>query len=149
MIMKKLFLFVASVFLSFIGFAQQPCSHACQNKCGGQGCHKEQQAGFTTLSVDQFAKTLYQTNVVLVDVRSDREFASGHLKGAKNVTWGKTFEENVNEAGLPKDKTIAVYCQRGRRSQAASQALVKMGYKVVNLDGGIEAWQKAGKQVVK
>lgn len=147
--MKKLFLFLASVLLSFIGIAQQPAASCGAKNSDDQCCQKEQQDGFTTLSVDPFSKAIRQNDVVLVDVRTAKEFAAGHLKGARNVEWVKAFEENVKAASLPKDKTIAVYCQRGRRSLAATQVLVKMGYKVLNLDGGIDAWQKAGKPVVK
>jgi rhodanese-related sulfurtransferase len=47
-------------------------------------------------------------------------------------------------------KPVLVYCRSGGRSARASKQLEKLGYKVVyDLDGGITAWKKAGKKVVK
>ena len=97
----------------------------------------------------EFAQRIQSKSVVLVDVRTPKEYAEGHLQGATNVTWGDDFEKQWNAAGIKKRFTVAVYCRSGRRSKAAAKELVKMGYNVINLDGGIMAWQKAGKPVVK
>ncbi|MBR1834324.1 MAG: rhodanese-like domain-containing protein [Bacteroidales bacterium] len=107
------------------------------------------QAQIETLPVEAFAKRIASKGVVLVDVRSAKEFADGHLKGATNIVWGDDFERQWNAVGIGKQTTVALYCRGGRRSKAAAEALAKMGYKVVNLDGGIMAWRKAGKPVAK
>jgi rhodanese-related sulfurtransferase len=44
---------------------------------------------------------------------------------------------------------VAVYCHSGRRSKAAAAFLVKQGYNVIELEGGIMARQKVGKPVEK
>ena len=49
---------------------------------------------------------------------------------------------------LPKDKTIAIYCRSGRRSANAAGKLADVGYKCVNLKGGIIAWKEAGMPVI-
>ena len=49
---------------------------------------------------------------------------------------------------LPIDKKIAIYCRSGRRSANAAGRLADIGYKCVNLKGGIIAWKEAGKLVV-
>ena len=87
--------------------------------------------------------------VVLVDVRTPKEYAEGHLKGSTNVAWGNDFESLWKAAGIKQRFTVAVYYRGGRRSKAAAKELVKKGYKVIELEGGITAWQKAGKPVVK
>ena len=49
---------------------------------------------------------------------------------------------------LPIEKKIAVYCRSGRRSANAAGKLADIGYKCVNLKGGIISWKDAGKPVV-
>ena len=105
---------------------------------------------YEDLSADAFLSRLgTEPDAQLVDVRTPKEYAEGHLEGARNVTWGDDFEKQWKAADIKKRFTVAVYCRGGRRSKAAAEALAKMGYKVINLDGGIMAWRKAGKPVVK
>ena len=61
--------------------------------------------------------------------------------------WGDFLEKA--QAALPKDKTIAVYCRSGRRSADAANQLAAVGYRVVNLKGGIMAWSNAKMPVAK
>ena len=103
---------------------------------------------FASIEVAAFADTIKNKNVILVDVRTPQEFAEGHIEGAINVMWGKTFDDNLQRAKLDKTKIIAVYCRSGRRSKMAGDRLIEKGYKVVDLDGGITAWQKEGGTVV-
>ena len=50
----------------------------------------------------------------------------------------------INEALLQKDKPVALYCRSGKRSHAAAELMLKNGFKrIVELDGGIIAWQEA------
>ena len=144
--MKKFILLFASMMpLFFAAHAQQ----TEQGGCKKSGCSQAKQATCETIPVDEFAARIMCKGVVLVDVRSPKEFAEGHLEGATNVAWGNDFEKQWMAAGIKKRFTVAVYCRGGRRSKAAAKELVKMGYKVIDLDGGIMAWQKAGKPVVK
>ena len=79
-------------------------------------------------------------NVILVDVRTSEEYEAGHLENAKNINWyDQDFAEQF--AGISKDEAIYVYCKKGGRSAKAWQLLDSLGYKkVVNLDGGYDAW---------
>jgi len=107
------------------------------------------QQNFENADVDAFAKLANETNVILLDVRTEAEFKEGHLKGAINIDQGQsTFINNVKEA-ISQDKTIAIYCRSGRRSANAASRLGDLGYKCVNLKGGIIAWGKASKPIVK
>ena len=105
---------------------------------------------FTTVDVDEFERIIADTaGVQLLDVRTQQEYDEGHLSGAYIIDVNdSTFMEQV-EAQLVKNKTVAVYCRSGRRSASAARQLVKAGYKVINLDGGILSWQKQGKTVMK
>ena len=106
------------------------------------------QGNFENTDVEGFAVLVADTNVVVLDVRTAAEFAEGHIQGAILIDQGQTdFVEKVKTA-LPIDKKIAIYCRSGRRSANAAGRLGDVGYKCVNLKGGITAWKEAGKPVV-
>lgn len=72
--------------------------------------------------------------VLLVDLRSREEYGRGHLKGARNIPYeelGDRYEE------LPKDRLLVCYCSRGAQSMRACGRLCHMGYRTVNLAGGV------------
>lgn len=131
----------------FAAEAQQADHKCCQQK--GSCCQQAKTEKCKTMAVEEFSQRMTSKSVVLVDVRTPKEFAEGHLQGATNVTWGNEFEKQWNAAGIKKRFTVAVYCRSGRRSKAAAEFLVKQGYNVIELEGGIMAWQKAGKPVEK
>ena len=108
--------------------------------CGQQNYENEDVQGFVALVAD--------TNVVVLDVRTVAEFTEGHIEGAINIDQSQNnFVEKARTA-LPSEKTIAVYCRSGRRSANAAGKLADIGYKCVNLKGGIIAWKEAGKPVI-
>jgi rhodanese-related sulfurtransferase len=88
-------------------------------------------------------------NVVILDVRKADEFAEGHIKGAILIDQFQSDFVEQAKAKLPKDKTIAIYCRSGRRSANAAGKLADVGYKCVNLKGGILAWKEANMPVTK
>ena len=91
-----------------------------------------------TLGVEEFAKVVEQTDV--------KEYAEGHLAGAENIdVKDSLFADHIK--GI--EGKVAVYCRGGRRSLKAAEMLTKQGCTVYNLDGGILAWQKAGKTIVQ
>ena len=81
-------------------------------------------------------------NVVLIDVRTPEEFASGHVPGARNVPLDG-LATRLDEVG-PIGAQVYVIYQSGRRSLAASQQLAASGRKPVNVLGGTSAWKAAG-----
>lgn len=87
------------------------------------------------------------TELTVIDVRTPAEFAAGHLDGAVNMdVEGGQFSAMI--ADLPKDAAFMVYCQSGRRSALAAQAMVDAGFTEVYDLGGIADWQAAGLPVV-
>ena len=96
-----------------------------------------------------FASLVADTSVVVLDVRTAGEFAEGHIERAINVDYYRADFVEQAKAVLPTDKTIAIYCRSGRRSAYAAEKLALDGYKLVNLKGGIIAWQAAGKPVLR
>ncbi len=106
------------------------------------------QQNFENTDVQGFAELIADTNVVVLDVRTTAEYAEGHIKGAVLIDQEQSdFVEKAKNA-LPIDKIIAVYCRSGRRSANAAGKLSDVGYKCVNLKGGILAWKEAGMPIV-
>ena len=104
---------------------------------------------FANMEVKEVAELRAVSNVVILDVRKADEFAEGHIKGADLIDpFQSDFVEQA-KAKLPIDKTIAIYCRSGRRSANAAGKLADVGYKCVNLKGGILAWKEANLPVVK
>lgn len=98
---------------------------------------------FENVEVAAFAELIADSNVVILDVRKADEFAEGHIKGAILIDQFQSDFVEQAQAKLPKGKTIAIYCRSGRRSANAAGKLADIGYKCVNLRGGILAWKKA------
>lgn len=91
------------------------------------------------------AQSLIQNNkVVVLDVRTPKEFDDGHLKGAQLENfYSESFAQNLE--AYDKDADYLVYCASGGRSGKAVKQMQELGFRsAVNLDGGYEAWQKAG-----
>src|ERR1700740_2865444 len=84
---------------------------------------------------------------LIVDVREEEEFFTGHIKGAKNVSrW--LLEEVVTEIAPARSSPILVYCAAGNRGALAAGSLQKMGYQnVFSLKGGLSGWLEAGGMV--
>ena len=108
--------------------------------CGcGNGQNK---SAVNTVGVNEFAEIMRRNDVRLIDVRTPNEYAEGHLFGAENIdVKDSLFAERIKGIG----GEVAVYCRGGRRSLKAAEMLAKQCGTVYNLDGGILAWQKAGK----
>ncbi|MCR4765454.1 MAG: rhodanese-like domain-containing protein [Bacteroidaceae bacterium] len=104
--------------------------------------------GVSVIPVDEFAQYIAEPNVQLLDVRTPEEFEAGHIDGAIMIDYKTDPEGFVQkaEAQLKKDHPVALYCRSGRRSHAAAELLAKAGFQqIVELQGGIMAWQQAGK----
>jgi rhodanese-related sulfurtransferase len=109
-------------------------------------CSNGNAEGYKNMSVasaDSLLKA--DTNVVILDVRTPDEFTSetGHLKNAKLIPVDQ-LESRIGELNAYKNKTVVTYCRSGRRSAQASDMLAKKGFNVVNVEGGITAWNESG-----
>ena len=105
------------------------------------------QQNFENADVQTFSQLIEEPNVVVLDVRTADEYAEGHIVGAINIDQGQDDFLSKAKAALPASVTIAVYCRSGRRSANAAGKLAGAGYKCVNLQGGIVAWQDANMPV--
>jgi rhodanese-related sulfurtransferase len=95
-----------------------------------------------------FEKAIEDSTVQLLDVRTMAEYNRGHIKNALQANWNNQTEFANRATHLNKEKPVYVYCQAGGRSAAAAQWLRQQGFSnVVDLQGGLIAWQKAKKNV--
>ena len=81
-----------------------------------------------------------QTALIL-DVREQFEWDAGHIDGALHIPMNE-IPGRLDE--IPKEHKVIVVCHLGQRSAHVAQFLGQQGYKVENLDGGLEAWSAAG-----
>lgn len=82
------------------------------------------------------------TKPLLVDVREINEFRDVRVEGAALLPMS-SFAERHTE--LPNDRPLLVICAGGTRSAAATAFLLRGGWTdVVNVEGGITAWQRLG-----
>ena len=88
------------------------------------------------------AKTLMdsETDYIILDVRTDEEFASGHIEGAILIP-DYEIGEKAESMLTDKDQLILVYCRSGRRSKIAADELAALGYTNVKEFGGIIDWE--------
>lgn len=98
----------------------------------------------TSVPATEFENIIKGDSVQILDVRTPLEYAEGHIAGALNINVQSDDFQQVAEKELSKDSTILVYCRSGRRSMNAAEILTKLGYKVINLKGGIIEWREDG-----
>ncbi len=92
-----------------------------------------------------FHQILNQTkNPQIIDIRTPREYAAGHLKGAILINfYDPHFVQNIEKAGLDKYRPVFIYCRSGHRSADAIATFKKLGFKhIVNMVYGINEWNR-------
>ncbi len=83
---------------------------------------------------------------VLLDVRNADEWEAGHAPGARWVPLGDLDSARFQ---LPMNRQIVCVCRSGQRSARATAELIQMGFKAVNMAGGMKAWAAQGLPVVR
>ena len=101
------------------------------------------------VDVDQFEKLWQNKTNVVLDVRTQKEFAAGHIPGALNLDVNlPDFGEKVS--ALDKKAVYLVHCAAGMRSARACEKMRGMGFEhLIDLAPGFKGWEKAGKPVQK
>jgi len=98
-------------------------------------------ASMPEISVEEAMKLQGDRRPFILDVRRASEYAEGHIPGALNIAHTRL---DAQLSDVPKSREILVHCRSGGRSARAAALLEKHGYTVVNLAGGMLAWEKAG-----
>ena len=119
-------LLLLSLLTSLISFAQPAASHL-QN-------------------ADEFEKNIKAGKTLILDVRTDKEFRSGHISQAMQANWNDSAQFRERIKYIDPQQPVYVYCLVGGRSAAAATWMRNHGFsQVIELEGGINAWKKAGK----
>ena len=105
------------------------------------GCSGNSADGAYQQITQEEAKEMMDTQeVIILDVREQDEYDSGHIPGAVLLPVGTIDEDTAAEVIPGKDSTVLVYCRSGNRSKTASAALAELGYTAIYEFGGINTW---------
>ncbi|MFJ8823886.1 rhodanese-like domain-containing protein [Streptomyces sp. NPDC102467] len=101
-------------------------------------------SGVPTVGVDEL-----KADDFLLDVREDDEWQAGHAAGALHIPMSEFVARygELTEAS-PQDGRVSVVCRVGGRSAQVTQYLLQQGVDAVNVAGGMQAWEAAGRPVV-
>ena len=109
---------------------------------------KKSAGGVPNLTAAEAVTLINRANAVVLDVRDDAEFASGHIANAMHIPLAN-LAARLSELKKYQNKTILVNCQRGMRSAKACDILRKAEFTHLNnLHGGLSAWVTAKLPVV-
>ncbi|MFI9433817.1 MULTISPECIES: rhodanese-like domain-containing protein [Streptosporangium] len=81
----------------------------------------------------------------LLDVRENDEWRAGHAPAAVHIPLGE-LQARVDE--VPKDAPVYVVCRVGGRSAHAAAWLGHVGWDAINVGGGMQSWESAGRPMV-
>ena len=101
----------------------------------------ETSSSYQTITSTEAQKMIEENkDVVILDVRTAHEYASGHIPNAINLS-NEDIQAGKVDSLKDKKQLIMVYCRSGNRSRQAAQKLAELGYTNVVDFGGIQSWQ--------
>jgi len=106
---------------------------------------------FEQLSVNEFKKNLESGNYILIDVRTPEELPLyGKISDKQILIDINDSDFSTKIIKLSKMNKYLIYCWHGNRSQVARDFMENHGFEYVkDLQGGIDAWTKAGEEIIK
>ena len=105
------------------------------------GCGGNTSDGSYEQITQEEAKEMMDTQeVIILDVREQVEYDSGHIPGAVLLPVGTIDKDTAAEVIPETDSTVLVYCRSGNRSKTASSTLAELGYTNIYEFGGINTW---------
>lgn len=101
------------------------------------------------MTAAQAAAALESGSAILIDVREAHEFEAGHIPQARLVPLS-SLALTLGSLSPKGGQCVIFHCQKGGRSRQACMVAAQQGaaFDIVNMAGGIEAWQEAGLPVV-
>lgn len=98
-----------------------------------------------TVDVEE-AQRMMAAGAAVMDVRRADEWQAGHAPDAVHIP----LDQLPSRASdVPQGQQVVAVCRSGARSGRATQYLRQLGRDVVNLEGGMQAWQRAGAPIVR
>ena len=108
---------------------------------------KDEREPFFRVTIAEAKEMMASDDTVVIDVRNPDEFRSGHVPGATLIPVNSVFQRRDE---LPTDKKILFVCAVGQRSALAAEMAAAAGLpadRLYNMEGGTDAWRKAGEPV--
>jgi len=101
--------------------------------------------GPKSITAEELAEQIQLSRAPLIlDVRSEEEYAEGHIPGALNIPHDQ-LGDRLSEIDAAKSDEIVVHCRSGYRAGVAEKVLSEAGYSDVrDLDGHMNAWRSGG-----
>jgi len=92
---------------------------------------------FETIKTNDILKYIGAINVMIIDLRDKHDYDKGHIPTAVNIPYEELEE---NRSSLPRHFLLIFYCDRGNVSLLAARDLMKDGYNIKSLYGGLRAY---------
>jgi rhodanese-related sulfurtransferase len=109
----------------------------------------EGKQGGSAVSTANLVTLVNKEDALILDVRDQKEFGSGHISGAIHMPYS-SIDQRVSELDESKEKPVVIVCKMGQHSSAAGKKLKSLGFENVRrLSGGMAEWNAAGLPVVK
>ena len=110
------------------------------------GCSESEAPGVREVAQEGFLGSADAAALIL-DVRSEAEFATSHVPGAVNIPHDE-LGERLAELDASSSDPVVVYCERGGRAGKAIDVLAEAGYtNLAHLEGDMSAWRAANRRV--
>ena len=90
-----------------------------------------------TIAVWELQKEKAFKNIYIIDLREEEDYANAHIEGAININSEEIFSQISR---FKKTDHLILYCDRGNLSLLVGRALAEMGYYVITLAGGYDAY---------
>lgn len=99
-------------------------------------------------AIDLINNNINNNNFVIIDLRTNQEFLSGHIKNAINIDYyDPNFKSELDS--LDKNKEYLIYCRSGSRSRNSIPVLQDLGFtKIYHLNGGLIEWTSVNLPIV-
>lgn len=100
---------------------------------------------FERVDINKARELIDSGDIVLIDVREQEEWDEGYIEGATRISVNDIINMSAVD-DLPKDQPIVFYCAAGVRSALASELAASVGVAgpLYSMEGGFDAWKKAG-----
>lgn len=93
---------------------------------------------FDTIRTNDIMKYIGRPNVLIIDLRNKEEYDVGHIPSAVNIPYEDLDDQ---KSKLPRNNLLIFYCDRGNISLLAARDLMKDGYNIKSLYGGLRAYR--------
>jgi rhodanese-related sulfurtransferase len=100
------------------------------------------------IGVTDAVRLMNHERAVVIDIRTKEQFRAGHIIDALSFQ-ERDLMENPKKLDKFRIKPVIITCGTGQESQKVAAYLLKQGYNIYSLAGGMRAWNEAEMPIVK